>query len=250
MVRPGFTLPRRPPALPGDCPVTWTLIAANAATFLLGFIGGLGALPPLAFEAARAPATPWTLVTYPLLGTGGILWLLLGGYMLWVFGGSLERAWGRRDYVRFLALVTAAPALALWAGSLATGRSVVLAGPWLLLAATAVAWTTVNPSERLLAFFVVPMQARWLGLVAAVLVVFSLPFPMGVLAATGCGVARWYAAGGRFGPARRAPGRSRRQLVRRHREDGPVGWNPLERIRRWRRRRQFARLMRRAGLHD
>ncbi len=241
---------RRPPALPGDCPITWTLLAANAGTFLLGFAGGLDALPPLAFVAPRARAAPWTVLTYPLVGTGGALGVLLGGYMLWVFGGSLERAWGRRDYVRFLGLVTAAPALALWAGGLAIGRPVVLAGPWLLLAAAVVAWTTVNPAERLLAFFVLPVQARWLGLVAAVLVFFSLPFPMGAFALAGCGVARWYAASGRVGLAPRARVRLHGRLASRHREEPPVGWNPIERLRRWRRRRQVARLLRRAGLHD
>lgn len=249
MARTGFTLPRRPPALPGACPVTWTLIGANAATFLLGVAGGLDALPPLAFFAPRVSAAPWTLLTYPLLGTGGIIWLLLGGYMLWAVGGSLERAWGRRDFLVFLGLVTAVPAGGLWLGSLATGRTAALAGPWLVLAAAVVAWAAINPLERLLVYFVIPVQARWLGVLAAVLAFFSLPFPLGVVALAGCGAAWWYATGGRFRLSRLAPPRTRR-AARRHLEDRPPGWNPVERVRRWRRRRQFARLMRRAGLHD
>ncbi|MDR7481714.1 MAG: rhomboid family intramembrane serine protease [Armatimonadota bacterium] len=230
--------------------MTWTLIGANAATFLLEFVGGLAVLPPLAFFAPRALQAPWTFLTYPLLGTGGVIWLLLGGYMLWAFGGSLERAWGRRDFLVFLVVVTAVPAAALWTGSLATGRTATLAGPWLVLAAAVVAWAAVNPSERLLVYFVVPVQARWLGALAAVLAFFSVPFPLGVFALAGCGAAWWYATGGRFRLFRLVPPRRVRRTAGRRLEDRPAGWNPLERIRRWRRRRQFARLMRRAGLHD
>jgi membrane associated rhomboid family serine protease len=248
VARPGPLLPRRAPALPGDCPITWTLLAANAVTFLLGFVG-LGVAPPLALVAPRAPEAPWTILTYPLLGTGGVVGLLLGGYMLWVFGGSLERAWGRRDYLAFLVLVTAAPAVALWMGSLVTGRAAVLVGPWLPLAAAVVAWATINPHERLLVYLVIPVQARWLAVLAAVLAFFAFPFPLGVFALAGCGAAWWYAAGGRPRLSRLAPPRAGRPAAGRSREDRPAGWNPLERLRRWRRRRQFARLIRRAGLH-
>ncbi|MGH2435813.1 MAG: DUF1751 domain-containing protein, partial [bacterium] len=116
--------------LPGDCPVTWAVLGANAVTFVTTFVTGARIWNPLAFRTAGLSERPWTAVTYPLVSDGQILWLLIGGYFFWVFGGSLERAWGRRDYIVFLALVTVAAALGLWLGAALLARVAFLSGLW------------------------------------------------------------------------------------------------------------------------
>jgi membrane associated rhomboid family serine protease len=232
--------------LPGSCPITWLLIGANAITFVAGFVGGGSLWAPLVFHTAGVAAAPWTILTYPLVGTG-ILWVLLGGYMMWLFGGSLERAWGRADYLRFLVLITAATALGLWLGAVLLGRTATLVGLALPLAAATVAWAAINPGERLLLYFVLPIEARWLAVGVAVLVFFSFRFPLGLFALAGCASAWWYVRSGRFmltgGRRRRAsqPGYRARQVSERER---PGTLNPLAAYRRWRLKRQFARLTR------
>lgn len=223
---------------PGDAPVTWVILGANAATFLIEFVGGGALLVPLTFHTYGFLARPWTLLTYPLVASGHVLWLLIGGYMLWMFGGSLERSWGRRDYAVFLALVSAGAALMLWAGGAIFGRGTMLAGLWLPLASTITAWSVINPRERLLLYFVIPMEARWLGIVASVLVFFSFPVPFGLFALAGPGLAWWFVREGRYrlagsvqggGPARRTA--------------RPMTINPITLLRRWRMKRQFMRLV-------
>ncbi len=218
--------------MPGNCPVTWGLMAANAGTFLASFLG----FPlPLAFFSYAFPRWPWTVLTYALDGSGSVVSLLLSSYALWLFGGSLERAWLVRDYVRFLLLTTPAPALSLWVAQGLVGRDSGLSGLWLPVAACAVAWSVIHPGQRLLVYFAVPVEGRWMGWLAAALVFFSFPFPLGVFALAGCGVAWWYASGGRYGF--RGP-----RAVRLP--------DPWAAYRRWRRRREFRRLMRRSGLDD
>ncbi len=235
--------------LPGNCPVTWTIIAANVLTFLTAFLGFGAAWSALVFRTSSWWTAPWTLLTYPLIADTQVLWLLLGGYVFWLFGGSLERAWRLRDYTIFLLLVTAAPALALALGGALSGRIVVLSGLWLPLAASTVAWAAINPAERLLLYFVIPVEARWLAVLIVVLVGFSFPFPMGLFALAGCAAAWWYVRRGRYQLLRgRAgefpPGPSSRR-TRRERSLNPVDW-----IRRWRLRRQFRRLIDRSDLRD
>lgn len=237
----------RPFRLPGECPVTWAVIASNVLSFLTAFLNVVD-WTPLLFRSFALWTAPWTALTYPLVSPVSILWLLLGAYVFWLFGGSLERAWGRRDYLVFLALVTAAPAVAVWIGGTLTGRIVVLSGLWLPLAAATVAWATINPTERLLMYFVIPIEARWLAVLIAVLVAFSYPFPLGLFALAGCGVAWWYVRRGRYGLLR---GRSRPTWgppPRRERPN-PV-LSPLAWYRRWRLRRQFRRLIDSADLRD
>lgn len=216
--------------LPGECPVTWAVIGANAATFLASFLG----VPlPLSFHPYTVAARPWTVFTYALDGSGPVVSLLLSGYVLWLFGGSLERGWLARDYLRFLLLTTPAPAVALWAAGAWLGWAVGLSGLWVPVAACVVAWSVIHPRERLLVYFAVPVEGRWVGALGAALVFFSFPFPLGAFALAGCGVAWWYASGARWTMGR-APVRLR---------------DPVEAYRRWRRRREFQRLMRRSGLH-
>jgi hypothetical protein len=218
--------------LPGDCPLTWAVVGANLTTFVLSYVGVRW---PLSFHPAAAAAEPWTLLTYALDGSGSLLSVLLSSYALWVFGGSLERGWLLRDYGRFLALTTAAPAAALWLAGMGLGMEVGLSGLWLPVAACAVAWSVVHPYERLLVYFAVPVEGRWIGPLSAALVFFSFPFPLGAFALSGCAVAWWYASGGRYGLGRGSRAR--------------LG-NPLSAYRRWRRKREFRRLMRRSGLGD
>ncbi len=205
-------------ALPGDCPVTWALILANLFTFLLEFLG-VPLSGAFAFTTLFPLARPWTFVTYPLVGADSIVGVLLGAYVFWLLGGSLERSWGGRDYLFFLGLTTLATSLSLWIGAALLDRVVGLGGLWMPVAAVTVAWSALNPHERLLVSFVIPVEGRWLGLLAAVLVFFSFRFPMGLFALAGCGAAWWYARGGRYAT------------------------NPLAAYRHWRRRREFRRLL-------
>lgn len=226
--------------------MTWVILGSSALTFFLTFIGA-GSLPGgLAFQSLTFFARPWTAFTYPLLATGQVLWLLLAGYMYWLFGGSLERAWGHRDYTLFQLLVTGASAVGLWLGAVLLGRDAFLTGLGMPLAATVLAWTVINPRERLLVYFAIPMEARWLGVVVLVLVVVSFAFPLGFFALAGCGVAWWYVRSGRYllsgGPAGRWADRTRSREIRR-------SLNPVELLRRWRRKRRFIRLIKGSGLH-
>lgn len=219
-------------ALPGACPVTWAVVAANAATFVLWFVG---VDLPLGFHPARVGVQPWTFLTYALNGSGSVLSLVLSAYALWLFGGSLERAWGGWQYGSFLALSAGLAAFALWGAELVVGRSVGLSGLWLPTAACAVAWSVINPRERLLVYFAIPVEGRWVGWLAVALVFFSFPFPLGAFALAGCGFGAWYARAGGY---RVWPGHGARLR------------NPLEAYARWRRKREFRRLLRRSGLDD
>ncbi|MBI4280040.1 MAG: hypothetical protein HY660_16430 [Armatimonadetes bacterium] len=233
-----------------QCPVTSSVIAANAVTFLVTFVGGGAVWRPLIFRTWALWAEPWSAFTYPVVAGGGVLGVLLGGYVLWLFGGSLERGWGRRDYVLFLLLTAGGTAFALWMGSVALGRGAVLAGLWMPVAAATVAWAVINPHERLLLYLVIPLEARWMGVIAAALVFFSFPFPLGLFALSGCGIAWWYARTGRY-VLSWSPG-SGLGFRRRPRQRAGMRFtlNPIEMIRRWRRKRHFLRLMKQSGLRD
>ena len=239
-------MPRSLTQLPGSCPVTWSVIGAHTATFVVAFVGGGSLWEPFVFRTNAVLSALWSLLTYPLIGTS-IIWVLLGGYMMWMFGGSLERAWGVVGYIRFLVLVTLGTALGLWLGARLLGRPTFLAGLALPLAAVTVAWAAINPSERLLLYFVLPIEARWLAIGVAVLVFFSFPFPLGFFALAGCAIAWWYVRAGRYvfsgGLTSRRPRRAR----------GPerkTTLNPFALYRRWRLKRQFTRLMRGSSTRD
>jgi len=152
-------------------PVTRSLIAINVATFLLRFLIGAvaqGADPFtwIAFDSVRFYVKPWSLVTYPLI-TDNIIALLLTGYMLWAFGGTVERSWTSRRYLQFLAGITLVTSASLAVGSLLLGLfstvpTVVLSGLWMPLAAVMVSFCVMNPDQMVLMGFVLPIKGRYL----------------------------------------------------------------------------------------
>jgi len=195
-------------------------------------------------------------LTYPLFSTD-IIGMLL--YALWLYwwGAPLERAWGTFYYARAFAAMSVISALGLALGA-AVMHVPTEAANWLPLAALMVAFCLLQPYEDICIWGVVQLQSRWIAVIAALIVFFlyaegGVP-QMGFFALTGCAASYLWVRSrawrldnaystmpaGLPRAARSGRGRSR------NREDGLTSrsLNPLEWVARWRRKRQFERLMR------
>lgn len=172
-------------------PVTRTIIAIDALTFLVYFIVAFmaGAGNPWAwldFSTAAPWVKPWSLVTYPLVMYSP-LGLLLAGYWLWVVGGTLERSWTSRVFLRFFLGIAFVTSFSLWIGSLLLGLApgvvgrplVELSGLWMPLAALTVSWCLLNPDQLVLLGFVLPIKGRVLMWIVIGLTYFLFAFGSG-----------------------------------------------------------------------
>lgn len=179
----------------GGIPVTKSLIVVNVLTLLLVTLFHLDSLwRLLVFDSSSVFAQPWTMFTYPLVGLE-ILSLLFAGYWLWVAGGSLERTWGSNTYAVFFFVISAITAVGLYLGGLLTHSAVGLVGLWMPLAALTVAFAMLNPEQRILFFFVIPLKLKYLALLDVVLVFISygrVNLLLGVFALAGCAAAYLY----------------------------------------------------------
>ena len=169
-------------------PVTRTLLLINALTFLTYFITAflLGLGNPwhlLSFSTGAPWKAPWSFFTYPLVSYGPFS-LLLSGYWLWIVGGSLERAWSSRRFLRFFVGISLVSSLGLWLGSLLFGllgaqTGAWVTGLWLPLAGLTVAWCLINPDQIVLLGFILPIRSRQLIWVTFVLTYFGFAFASG-----------------------------------------------------------------------
>ncbi|BDI32559.1 hypothetical protein CCAX7_46100 [Capsulimonas corticalis] len=154
----------------GGIPVTNALLIANVVTFFALFLGGLPAAGFiqnfLAFDTDLFLHRPWTLFTYPLVATG-FLNLLIGGFFLWLSGGSLERSWGSPRFARMFFALSAVFALFMSLGAhvLHMGNY-PLDGFNLPLTGLIVAFCALNPEQTLMLYFV-PVRARYLIYIVA-----------------------------------------------------------------------------------
>src|SRR3989304_9396800 len=116
--------------IPSVPPVTWALIVANTAIYILqlgasdGFIRTfalwpLGASPALGPDALGA-FQPWQLVTYSFLH-GSFTHLFLNMLALFMFGSEIERLFGTRRYLVYYFAAVLAAALTQIVVSTATG---------------------------------------------------------------------------------------------------------------------------------
>lgn len=117
-------------------PVTWSLLALNALVFLLPTPASFMLWP------IGHGFQPWQLVTYAFVHASA-LHLLLNLLALASFGATLERVYGRRDFIALylLCLVGAGAFQAMWANQPTVGASGGIFGLFL-----AFAWQ--HPNKR------------------------------------------------------------------------------------------------------
>jgi len=243
-------------------PATVVIIALWVLVFLATILAPNTIGPLLAFTPIRFPAALLGLITYPLLigGSGDIINLFIVSFMLYQFGGSLERSWSTRPYVLFL-LASNIAAAVLWTIGLSLfGQIPILGGPWLMISTVIVAWAWVNPEETILFMFVLPMKARWIGWLDIAVLFFLFPhsqrvggwpiFILGFFALGGVAVAigyDWFRRTWGWIPRRRGSKPARRII--RHPSSTLLGVL-LRPYREWQRRRRITKLERTFRFND
>lgn len=100
----------RQPGESGSAPVIWLLLATNAIVFLLLMTApqwgvqnfalwplGPVELPEAAANIQAGDFQVWQLVTHAFLHGGG-LHLFINMFVLWMFGGPIEKTWGSKMF--------------------------------------------------------------------------------------------------------------------------------------------------------
>jgi len=131
----------------------------------------------------------WQPVTYMFLHYDPIH-LIFNMFALWMFGSSIEAAWGAREFLKYYFFTGIAAGLCSLATSL--GVNVTTIGASGAIFGLLVAFGMVYPDARVLAFFLFPMRARNFVLLFAGL---ELWMTLGVGPRAG-GVARFAHLGG------------------------------------------------------
>ena len=242
----------------GGAPLVKLLIVSNVVSLFLSVFGGGAKLAQmLAFTTPAALRAPWTLVTYPFVAFDALS-VLFGGIWIWTVGGSLERAWGARSFALFFACLSAVSALSLTVGAQLVGAIAFAAGLWLPLAGVTVAFALINWNLEL-SFWGIPCRVQHL-----MWIVLGLTFlnfaqasgsPMvGLFSLGGSGFAyaqlRWFRLG-LYKPTHTVGWRGRQiELEPLPSAQRARTRNPFETFARWKRKRDFARLMKQSGLDD
>ena len=263
----------------GGIPVTMTLLVVSIVVFLASFFGSpslnLFLLSHVAFWPEFARETPWTLLTYPMY-PGSFLGLLIGGFFLWLAGGSLERSWGSQRYSIFFFALTLISAVSLLLGwylyQHGTLPNVFLMGFTLPLGGMIVAFCMLNAEQTITLYFF-PIRAIYVAWIVAGLTYFGAG--MGpVLSLFACGgliaaflyvkFARSWADIGSYSGPRRAPRgpdlrvypparSSSTRFSSRTTLDGSPVRSPFDlagRWKDWQERRRLEKLLRNSGFSD
>jgi len=242
-----------------DIPATKIIIGVWILSFLTGALGIPFPNEFLGFDPNKIPNLITGIVTHPLYMGFSPYGVLIGGYMLYLFGGSLERAWGARRYLLFLAGASASILVGWQIGvaiiSLLRGLPVMLqpfSSIWLFFSAVIVAWCWLNPEETILLFFVLPIKARWLIWITVFLDFFYYGFAvtgssfllpiMGIFTLSGVGFAYlfvWYQRTWAWIPRKRRS-KSSRNIIQH--PSGTFMGRLMRPYREWQRRRRVANL--------
>jgi membrane associated rhomboid family serine protease len=195
-----------------ETPWSAGIIAANLVTWLLMFFGQGQVGTALAGELGVS--TAWRWLTYPLFSPQPFLWFAIGLVIFYLFGGSLERRWGSEKFGRVFVVVTLLTACAYWCGYAVMQETLnptaTVAGLRLPDLTLFVIWAALNDEAPVLAYFVIPIRARYMAIGVLVLSFFDNGPILG-LAAISVPIASWFWArrpeSGRSGSVKK-PGKS------------------------------------------
>jgi len=138
--------------------IKWLLLAnagAFAVQILLGsiVIGVFGLMP----EAVIERGWVWQPLTYMFLH-GGFFHLLFNMFVLWMFGGEIERLWGSREFLKYFVLCglgAAALSFVFSYHNIVIGASGAVYGVLL-------AFGVLFPDRYIYLWFLVPIKAKYL----------------------------------------------------------------------------------------
>lgn len=159
-------------------PATFGLIAAYVALYVLAWLQVLPKmLMGFAATSSSLASAPWTLVLYPFAGLGmgaDIFFFLLTLVWIYFVGRQIEIDLG---LVGLLAVFFGG---SLLAGLLIVGAASILGSPFVLagsllpLSILTCLWASRRPTSQILIYGIFPLQAKWLAVLDAVLVLFNV----------------------------------------------------------------------------
>jgi hypothetical protein len=250
-------------------PATIVLLVTNIVSFFMQSTeAGAKLLDWLTFNNFTWTSRPWTLVTWPVVGAYEPFYLLFTGLLFYWVCSSLERSWGTRSFLAFLACTALFTSVGLLVGAKVLGTMAGLAGMLVASGPPAVAWSTINRFEKVNLYGVIPIPAPAVGVFMTVVVWYygggaGKPL-LGLFALGGCIAAYYYASQGRYAyrgyaenrsPLNRSKEKPGLRLVDLENDVRPGGsifdrFNPWRMYRSWRVRREVEKLMRRGSGGD
>lgn len=188
-------------------PVTKSVIIVVGITFLLMLVlTSLRIFPVQSFlvlDTSNIFYRPWTLMTYPFVND--LLSVIFAPLWLWFVGGSVERTWGSRRYGLFIFLVITITGLSMTGAGYLIGTGVIVAGLWMSLLGLTWVWAELNPFREVMLWGIIPVKARWLAWLHALLNFISYSgqhFILGAASLMGILVAYFFLSKNPFGGRR------------------------------------------------
>lgn len=168
--------------------IKW-LIIANTVVYILqvfagrSFIYTFGLVP---YSVTRY-FWLWQLLTYMFLH-GGIFHLLFNLFILWMFGRSVETAWGTKSFLKYYFICGLGAALAI----VLTGASSMMVniGASGAIYGILVAFAMLYPEAVIYLYFLIPVKAKYLAILLG-----AIAFLAGI-SGSGSGIAHFGHLGG------------------------------------------------------
>ena len=128
----------------------------------------------LEFDPRLAPVYPWTFLTFPIAANpADIIGILFIGYWMYQVCTEVERELSTPKYAAFFLCMALIPSLMLFLGYEIFHQVRSLYGLYLPVAGVTVAWATRRPTNTILLLMIIPIQAKWLAWLTAIIVVFG-----------------------------------------------------------------------------
>ena len=170
-----------------------TLVIANGIVFVLQVLDGVAGGGSFVANFGLRPAAVtgnffiWQLATY-IFVHGGFFHILLNMFVLWMFGGELERTWGTREFTRFFFICGIGAGISSVVVS--PGSTIPIIGASGAVYGILLAYGLLFPNRLIYLYFLIPVPVKYFVIGIGVLSFISS------ISGTGGGVAHVAHLGG------------------------------------------------------
>jgi membrane associated rhomboid family serine protease len=152
-------------AIPGLTPMVKRIMIVTGTLWVLQLVSGPGLTDTLAVSAPGVfvHGYLWQPLTYMWLHSPqSPMHILINMFMLWMFGGMLERTWGGRRFLRFYLITGVGAGLLILLGAAVEGSEAQTLGASGAIYGIVTAFSLLWPDRTVMLLFPpIPMKAIW-----------------------------------------------------------------------------------------
>ncbi len=174
-------------------PVTISLVFLSVLCYIIDVASGGALYNIFSFQPLIWYESLYTMLTFPLVNDTAVLNMILGAFVLYFIGTSVEYEIGPMKMLSYLLTISLILSNCALISYYISGHHESMAGLTIITSCLFVVWVARNMDKNINFWGIIPMSAKVFGVLIVLLTVFTLRWPLSALVLIPLGISYLFA---------------------------------------------------------